>query len=141
MSDFEEFVYRFDVRPAHIDVFGHMNNAKYLEILEEARWDLLENRGFGLAYIRESSIGPVVLDAKIQFKKELKVRDRCEIRTVMLDYSGKIGRIQQKLFLLDGKLACAAEFTIGLFDLEARKLIAPSPKWLNAIGIPTNILK
>ena len=30
------------VRGYHLDLFGHVNNARYLEFLEEARWDLLE---------------------------------------------------------------------------------------------------
>ncbi|EBQ5939609.1 thioesterase, partial [Salmonella enterica subsp. enterica serovar Enteritidis] len=27
----------------HIDAFGHVNNARYLEFLEAARWDWLES--------------------------------------------------------------------------------------------------
>lgn len=31
------------VRGYHLDVYQHVNNARYLEFLEEARWDGLEN--------------------------------------------------------------------------------------------------
>lgn len=34
----------------------------------------------------------------------------------------------------DGNVCCEALFTIGLFDLTARKLILPTPEWLKAIG-------
>ena len=30
------------VRGFHIDVFGHTNNARYLEFMEIARWDALQ---------------------------------------------------------------------------------------------------
>jgi thioesterase-3 len=32
------------VRGYHLDLFGHVNNARYLEFLEEARWDWFEQR-------------------------------------------------------------------------------------------------
>ena len=31
------------VRGYHLDVYQHVNNARYLEFLEEARWDGLES--------------------------------------------------------------------------------------------------
>ncbi|HBB1082702.1 TPA: thioesterase, partial [Escherichia coli] len=31
------------VRGYHLDVYQHVNNARYLEFLEEARWHGLEN--------------------------------------------------------------------------------------------------
>ena len=31
------------VRGYHLDLYGHVNNARYLEFLEEARWDLFDN--------------------------------------------------------------------------------------------------
>ena len=33
------------VRGYHLDVYQHVNNARYLEFLEEARWDGLEKIG------------------------------------------------------------------------------------------------
>jgi acyl-CoA thioester hydrolase len=33
------------------------------------------------------------------------------------------------------EVCCTAEFTIGFFDLKARKLILPTPEWLKAIGM------
>ncbi|WP_193386247.1 acyl-CoA thioesterase, partial [Yersinia pestis] len=32
------------VRGFHIDVFQHVNNARYLEFLEEARWEWLDGQ-------------------------------------------------------------------------------------------------
>jgi hypothetical protein len=34
-----------------------------------------------------------------------------------------------------GELCCDAMFTIGLFDLTARRLIRPTPEWARALGL------
>jgi len=34
------------VRNYHLDGYGHVNNARYLEFLEEARWAFFEEHGF-----------------------------------------------------------------------------------------------
>ncbi|EAB4380520.1 hypothetical protein EBH53_19380 [Salmonella enterica] len=35
------------VRGYHLDVYQHVNNARYLEFLEEARWDGLDVNSHG----------------------------------------------------------------------------------------------
>jgi acyl-CoA thioester hydrolase len=53
------------IRESHLDTFGHVNNATYLSLFEQARWDLIEAGGYGLRVIRQTGLGPVVLEAKI----------------------------------------------------------------------------
>jgi acyl-CoA thioester hydrolase len=128
-------IYPFVVRPTHLDVFGHVNNAKYLEIFEEARWDLLEARGFGLKTIRERGLGPVVLEIRAQFKRELVDGDRCEVRTSVSSSRGKIFVLEQVLSLASGgEASCIAEVTGGLLDLQARKLVEPTAEWKAVLG-------
>ena len=45
--------FEFVVQETHLDSFGHMNNAVYLEIFENARWDFIHNRGFGYKHIQQ----------------------------------------------------------------------------------------
>ena len=52
----------------------------------------------------------------------------------VLEYRGKISRIQQLITKADGQVATEAEFTVALFDLRQRKLVEPTPEWLDAIG-------
>jgi thioesterase III len=122
------------IREPHLDVFGHVNNAAYLVIFEEARWDWITRGGFGLKEIRERGVGPVVLEARLRFQREAKGGDRMLIRSRTLSYKGKIGRVEQVMAREDGRAACTAEFTIALFDLNTRKIIKPTPEWLRAIG-------
>ena len=123
------------ISEAHLDSFGHVNNARYLELLEQARWDLITERGFGIDVIRSSRTGPTILEINIRFLRELAARDAIVIRTEILSYERKVGKLRQQLIRADGNVACEAIFTIGLFDLERRRLIEPTPAWAFAIGL------
>jgi thioesterase-3 len=123
------------ISEAHLDSFGHVNNARYLELLEMARWDLITERGFGIETIRTSGTGPTILEINIRFLRELSPRDAVVIRTEMISYERKIGKLRQQMIKEDGALACEAIFTIGLFDLQTRRLVPATPAWAYAVGL------
>jgi YbgC/YbaW family acyl-CoA thioester hydrolase len=123
------------ISEAHLDSFGHVNNARYFELLEQARWDLITERGFGIETIRSSRTGPTILEINIRFLRELKPRDVVVIRTEMISYERKIGKLRQQMLKDDGSVACEAIFTIGLFDVDRRRLVEPTPAWAYAVGI------
>jgi thioesterase-3 len=127
--------YRMSILESHLDTFGHVNNAAYLQILEEARWDLITGNGYGLEEIHRRKIGPVVLDAHLRFARELRNRQVITIRSWTESYSGKLGKFAQQILDETGEVCCAARFTIGLFDLDARRLIRPTPEWSRAMGL------
>jgi acyl-CoA thioester hydrolase len=122
------------ISEAHLDSFGHVNNARYFELLEQARWDLITERGFGIDTIRSTRTGPTILEINVRFLRELKARDVVVIRTDLISYERKIGKLRQQV-VKDGNVACEAIFTIGLFDLEKRRLIEPTPAWAFAVGL------
>lgn len=122
------------IKETYLDTFGHVNNATYLTLLEEARWDLITKNGYGMKKIIETGLGPTILEIKLSFYKELRLREEVMIETQMISYKNKIGTLSQKI-ARDGEICCAAEFTIGLFDLNQRKLILPTKEWLLAVGV------
>ena len=123
------------ISEAHLDSFGHVNNARYLELLEQARWDLITERGFGIDVIRSTRTGPTILEINIRFMRELSARETIVIRTEMLSYERRSGKLRQQMVKADGNIACEAVFTIGLFDVERRRLIEPTPAWRHAVGL------
>jgi YbgC/YbaW family acyl-CoA thioester hydrolase len=123
------------ISEAHLDSFGHLNNARYFELLEQARWDLITERGFGIDTIRRTSTGPVVLEVQLRFRHELSPRERIVIRSELASYEGKVGTIRQEMIKPDGTVAAEALFTFGLFDMKRRKLIEPTPAWAYAVGL------
>lgn len=124
------------IRESHLDTFGHVNNAKYLEIFEEARWDIIEAGGFGMNTIRERRMGPVILEVSIKFAKELRLRETITIRSESEPYDGgKVMAMVQTMLNRKGEVCCVARFAFGFFDLENRKLVTPSEEWRRAIGL------
>lgn len=82
LSKNKVFSYELTVRGNELDSFGHVNNAVYLNYLEQARWDILrqkklleqwEAKGFLLA----------VIDLHIRYMKELKLFDTIVVETSM----------------------------------------------------------
>ena len=131
----QEHTYSTTIKAAHLDTFGHVNNATYLTILEEARWDLIESRGFGMAKIKETKLGPTILEINIKFKKELKYKEAITIKTTAENHSKILSKIEHRIFNSSNELCSEASYLIGLFDTAKRKLIAPTPEWLQAIGL------
>lgn len=127
--------YELLIRESHLDTFGHVNNATYLALYEEARWDLTNGNGFGLKDIQKLKTGPVILEVTLKFQSELRLREKIKITTELLDYKGKVGHLRQRMIKEDGTPASEAVFTFGLFDLVARKLIEPNEAWKKAIGL------
>lgn len=127
--------YELLIRESHLDTFGHVNNATYLALYEEARWDLITRNGYGLGDIQKAKQGPVILEVNLKFMKELRLREKIRITVEMLSYEGKIGRLRQQMLKEDGAVASEAVFVFGLFDLQQRRLIDPTPAWKKAIGL------
>lgn len=127
--------YRLLIIERHLDTFGHVNNATYLEIFEQARWEWISAAGYGLNQVAELKQGPTVLECTIKFRRELRNRQQVCVRSEVSSYVGKIARVRQEIVLPDGEIACEAEFVVGLFDLVRRKLIEPTSAWLAAVGL------
>lgn len=127
--------YIITVREHHVDSLGHMNNATYLALFEEARWEVITGRGFGFKDIQKLKQGPVILEVNLKFLKEIRLRERITITLELLGYQGKVGQMKQQMIKDDGVVAAEAVFTFGLFDMKERKLIEPTPEWKKAVGI------
>ena len=123
------------ISEAHLDSFGHLNHARYFELFEQSRWDIITERGFGIDVIRRTKTGPVILEASAKFLRELAPRETIIIRSELISYERKIGKMRQRMIKEDGDVACEATFTFGLFDIERRRLIDPTPEWAYAVGL------
>lgn len=123
------------ISESHVDSFGHLNHARYFELFEQARWDIITERGFGIETINQTKTGPVILEVNVRFMRELAPREAVVIRSELISYERKVGKFRQQIVKADGGVACDAVFSFGLFDLERRKLVDPSPEWAHAVGI------
>ncbi len=131
---FKTFEYKIKIVEHHLDTFGHMNNATYLALYEEARWDFITQNGYGLEEIQKELKGPVILDVSCRYKREIKNRETITIVSHTKEMKGKIGHIYQEMIKEDGTVASDATFTVGFMDMKLRKLISPTEAWLKAVG-------
>lgn len=135
MTHHKIFRYQLVIKEHHLDTFSHVNNATYLELLEEARWEILHEHGINLKTIHETGIGPIVLECHIQFLKELRLRQPILIESQMLSFEKKVGVMRQDVLDECGELCSHAKITFGVFDMNTRKLILLTDQWLTAIGV------
>lgn len=133
MSDIQ-FDYQVFIHERHLDFLGHVNNAMYLELFEEARWDFLTKNGYGIEQFHEHQMGPVVLEVNIKYKREIRNRESIVIRSRPIENKGKIMRMQQQMISPKGDICSEAIFTFGFMDFTKRKLVSPPASWLKAIG-------
>ena len=126
--------YELVIKEHHLDTFGHVNNAVYLQLFEEARWEFITNRGYGLQEVVRLQKGPVILEANIKFLKELKLRETVKITFEALPAKGRIIQIKQQMIKSNGDVSSELIVTIGFFDLVERKLIAPTAEWLKVLN-------
>jgi YbgC/YbaW family acyl-CoA thioester hydrolase len=127
------YTYSVLIKEVYLDFYGHVNNAMYLTLFEEARWEFVTQNGYGVGKIKETGLGPVILGVTIQYLKEIHLREKILIQTQMMSYDRKIGRLMQKM-MREEEVCCTAEFTLGLFSMQERKLVIPTSDWLKAIG-------
>lgn len=128
------FIYDVQIKEGHLDSFGHVNNAEYLSLYEEARWDFITANGYGLKEVHERKQGPVVLDVSLRFKRELINREKIQIQSQTESISGKIMKMKQVMLKENGEVASEATFTFGFMDMTKRKLVDPPELWLQAVG-------
>jgi YbgC/YbaW family acyl-CoA thioester hydrolase len=126
--------YKCVIQKNQIDLNGHVNHAKYLEIMEEARWALVNKAGITAETVMAQKVGPVILEVTIKFKHELKLGEKIRVLTQVPKPQAKIGYFEQQILNESGQEAASAVFTWAIFDLNQRKLIDFTPKWLETFG-------
>lgn len=72
----------FRVRPLDLDILGHMNNGRYLSVMDLARMDLMVRSGLWHR-LRAGGIYPVLVAEAIQFRRSLWPWERYEIETTL----------------------------------------------------------
>ena len=132
----KKFEHTLTIKEKHLDTFGHVNNAVYLELYEQARWDFITEEGYGLNEVQSSGLGPVILELNLKFKAEIKNREEIRIESQFKELKNPLVMVlSQKMINAQNKVASELELTVGIMDLRKRKLVRPHIEWLKAIGL------
>jgi acyl-CoA thioesterase FadM len=114
------------VWPVDLDVFGHMNNGRYLTHMDLGRADLLLRTGL-LHVVRQDRLTPIIGSALIRFRRELGPFQRFDIETRIAGWRDTTAVIQQDFRIRsgprDGEVAAVALVRAGLYDRQARAFV------------------
>ncbi|HBV93051.1 YbgC/FadM family acyl-CoA thioesterase [Pantoea sp. Bo_2] len=112
------------VRGYHLDVYQHVNNARYLEFLEEARWQWLEEVE-AFHWLLEQKLAFVVVNININYRRPAVLGDVLAIDSEITQLNGKSGIIAQRVLLAGQETVVAdAALTFVCIDLRTQKAVA-----------------
>jgi thioesterase-3 len=111
------------VRGYHCDFYGHLNHARYLELLEEARWSYLEDR-MDIQDWKEKNIGIVVASLTINYLRPAPVDTVLDIRTTQGEIGAKTALIHQEMINQGtGKKIADAAITFAVVDTRTGRAV------------------
>lgn len=115
---------RIKVRGYHLDLYSHVNNARYLEFLEESRWTFFEDRADLPAFLR-SGIALVVVNINIDYRHAATMGDSLLIETGVKSVGNRSAVMHQRVVLEDsGKLVAEADVTFVAYDSRQGRAVA-----------------
>jgi thioesterase-3 len=111
------------VRGYHLDFYQHVNNARYLEFLEEARWEGLENTA-GFQWMTANNIAFIVVNININYRRPAVLGDVLRIDSSLQQINGKSGVLSQVVKLEpEGEIVADALLTFVCIDLKTQKSV------------------
>jgi len=96
------------------DVYGHLNNANYLHLYEEARSEALEDMGMSIGKLSEEGIHIYLTEINLTFKNGLPVGENVVIDTRMIKANRATSIWKQEIFNSAGEL-CNIAIVRGVF--------------------------
>lgn len=115
------------VRGYHLDIYHHVNNGRYLEFLEEGRWEYFGHHGF-FQELDASGLAFVIANINISYRRPAFAGETIRVLTRMEFIGNKSAKaIQEARLLKDGKVAdliVDATVTFCLMDERTQKATA-----------------
>lgn len=112
------------VRGYHLDLYRHVNNARYLEFLEEGRWDFLEGTG-SLHYLQERDYTFVVVNININYRRAAYMGEVLQIATTLKSIGNRSCTMRQIITLKEENTVIAdADVTFVIVDTHTEKALS-----------------
>ncbi|MGD9367510.1 MAG: acyl-CoA thioesterase [Desulfobacteraceae bacterium] len=109
------------IRGYHLDLFGHVNNARYLEFLEEARWAAFE-KTVDLEALARQGHAFTVVKININYRRPALMNDRLVVETHISKWSRRSAVVRQEVKnKVTGEIVVDADVTFVMFDTRKKK--------------------
>jgi thioesterase-3 len=115
---------KIKVRGYHLDMYQHVNNARYLEFLEEARWHFIESK-IDLIEWTKKGLGFVVASITINYRKPASLDQVLEIQSKLSRINVRSATIEQRIYLENTEILIAdAEVTFVIVNTKTGKPVS-----------------
>lgn len=127
----DECTVRFRVWPNDLDTNFHMNNGRYMTLMDLGRLDLLLRNG-AIRHLMREKWYPVLAGSVLRFRRPLNLFQRFEIRTRIVTWDAKWVYLEQRIFR-KGDLALHA-YLKGVFVARSGGSV-PITRLLERMGV------
>jgi acyl-CoA thioester hydrolase len=127
-TDAEPFTVSLSARWPDMDFNQHMRNAAYLGASEDCRVRFLAERGFAPTELARRRIGPVVLEDRLVYKKELALLEPFRVALAMAALTRDARRMKVRNTFVrarDEALVATVESVVLWLDLDACRPVIP----------------
>ncbi len=129
------------VFPNDLDIYFHMNNGRYLTVMDLGRFDIILRMGFGEICDR-NQLAPLVASVAFRYKRSLKLFQRYQLVSRIVCWDDKWIFIKQS-FIQNGKVA-AVGYVKGLFrspkgNVPTAQVLALLGAWEKSPHMPDSI--
>ncbi|WNL40677.1 thioesterase family protein [Halomonas sp. PAMB 3264] len=107
------------VRGYHLDGYGHVNNARYLEFMEEGRWSYFDQHARLVSEMHDSGRAFVVVNLNIDYKRAAVQNDDLTVMTGLIEVGERSALCHHRILRADGKVVAQADLTFVLMDMNA----------------------
>jgi thioesterase III len=112
------------VRGYHLDVYGHVNNARYLEFLEEARWAAFDDGKLDLRDWERRGRAFFVVNINISYRAPASLGDLLRVCTRIERFGDRSATLRQLVVRVgDGVTVADAAVTFVIFDRAAGRAL------------------
>jgi acyl-CoA thioester hydrolase len=121
------FTQQYRAQWRDMDFNQHMANSAFLDYASNTRILFFDSVGFTAKTFSELRIGPVVLDDRLAYRREIRLLEAftVDFQTVALSPDGRRFKVRNR-FSSESQGLCATVESVGLwFDLAERRPVVP----------------
>ncbi len=118
------FTYSRKIYGYECDIYGHMNNANYLQIYEEARSEALDETKYSIHALSDLEMGIFVIRVELDYKKGVCFGEKIRIETHIQELNRVKGRWYQEIYNQNNDL-CSTLTVFGAFVKNGRPTRLP----------------
>ncbi len=107
------------------DIYGHLNNANYLYLYEEARAEGLEEIGIPIRLLNQREISIYLTEINLKFLKSVMLEDTVKIKSKIIKYNKLKSVWEQKMYNSNNELCNIATVT-GVFVKNGKPFRIPN---------------